>query len=299
MKTFHQVMRSSNVLDDNQRQGDISMTTARKFRLGSRIQRRGQRALLQTSLLLPIFACLALSGCGSSSVKPQVGAITVTDVNGKVQPAITSLTVGTGTYLDVTLTNDKQLLGANWNVNCGSALPVGTPLPPGQTVDTSCGFFTPVHTASGPVPPYAGNGDGIVTYYTAPAAPPQGGTVTLYASAASDPSQFSTLTLNVGGLPIAVAIVASAPPPFNLAVNGTISLTGVLSNDYTVGGGSLNWVVTCGSNACGSLNTTKTANGVATVYTAPAAVPTPNTVTITATSVTDPSKSSSVTITLM
>lgn len=295
MKGFQNAMRTSG-LNDKQKSGDAAVTTMLRFRMSLPSRRGDRRESAITPLLFSLFACMALYGCGSSSVKPQVGPITVTDVTGAVQPAITSLTVGTGTYLEVTLANDRQLLGANWNVNCGSALPVGTPLPPGQTVDTSCGFFTPVHTASGPVPSFATNGSGILTYYTAPAAPPQGGTVTLYASAASDPSQFSTLTLNVGGLPIAVAIVASMPPPFTIPVNGTISLTGVLSNDYTVGGGSINWTVTCGSSACGSLSTTKTANGAATVYIAPAAVPAPNTVTITATSVTDPSKSSSVTI---
>ncbi len=98
---------------------------------------------------------LAFSGCGATSVKPDVGSITVTDINGVSQPAIKSLTVGGGTYLDVALANDKDLLGADWTVSCGSALPPGTPLPPGQTIDTSCGYFTPIHTASAPVPAYA------------------------------------------------------------------------------------------------------------------------------------------------
>ena len=33
----------------------------------------------------------------------------------------------------MTLTNDSQLLGADWSVYCGSALPPGTVLPPGET----------------------------------------------------------------------------------------------------------------------------------------------------------------------
>ena len=236
--------------------------------------------------------------CGGGSVKPQVGPITVTDVNGSAQPAITSLTVGSGAYFDVTLLNDRSLLGADWSVSCGSALPPGTPLPPGQTTDTSCGYFTPIHTASAPVPAYAQNANGIVTYYTAPAAPPKAGTVTLYASSSADHSQFSALTLVVAGQPVTVAIVASTPPPFTLPAGGTMSFTGTLSNDYTVGGGSITWSLVCQSSGCGSLSATKTTSGTAVTYTAPATVPTGNTVTVTATSVTDPTVSTSVIVTI-
>jgi hypothetical protein len=243
-------------------------------------------------------AFLGLCGCGGTSVKPQVGFITVTDANGVAQSAIKSLTVGSGTYLDVTLTNDKSLLGADWTVSCSSELSPGTPLPTGQTVDTSCGYFTPAHTASAPVPSYAEDADGIVTYYTAPTAPPTSGTVTLYASASGDHSRFSSLTLVIAGKPIAVAIVASTASPFTLAAGGTMSLTGTLSNDYTVGGGSINWDLSCQSSDCGTLSSTKTVTGTAITYTAPAAVPTGNTVTVTATSVTDPTVSDSIIITI-
>jgi hypothetical protein len=148
---------------------------------------------VRTSFLcFSVAVCLGLSGCGSSSVKPGVGPITVTDITGVAQSAIKSLTVGSATYLDVTLTNDTNLLGADWTVSCGSALPPGTPLPPGQTVDTSCGYFTPIHTAScipsstpSCIPSYLTSAAGYVTYYTAPTAPPSSGTVTLYASASA------------------------------------------------------------------------------------------------------------------
>jgi hypothetical protein len=260
---------------------------------------RRPRIVIATGMcFLFALALLNLSGCGGISVKPQVGAITPTDINGAARPAIKSLTVGGGTYFDVTLTNDKSLLGADWTVSCGSALPPGTPLPPGQTIDTSCGTFTPIHTMTAPVPAYAENADGIVTYYTAPAAPPTSGTVTLYASASADHSQFSALTLVIQGQPISVGLVASTPPPFTLAAGGTMSLTGTLSNDYTVGGGSINWSLSCQSSDCGSLSATKTTSGTAVTYTAPAAVPTGNTVTVTATSVTDPTVSNSILITI-
>jgi hypothetical protein len=237
-----------------------------------------------------VVVCLSFSGCGGSSVKPQVGSITVTDMNGVAQSAIKSLTVGSGAYLDVTLTNDKSLLGAE--------LAPGTPLPSGETVDTSCGYFTPAHTASAPVPSYSDNADGIVTYYTAPSTPPTSGTVTLYASSSGDHSRFSSLTLVIQGRPIAVSIVASTAPPFTIAAGGTMSVIGSLSNDYTTGGGSINWSLSCKSSDCGSLSATKTTSGTSITYTAPTAIPTGDTVTVTATSVTDPTVSDSIIITI-
>jgi len=249
-------------------------------------------------------ALLSFSGCANSSIKPQVQSISVTDVNGVAaaqQPSSTAplkLTVGSGTYLDATLTNDTALLGADWSVSCGSALAPGTPLPAGQTIDTSCGYFTPSHTTSAPVPAYAENAAGIVTYYTAPAAPPKAGTVTLYASASGDHSQSSTLSVVIAGEPISVAIVASTAPPFTLSIGETMTFTGTLSNDYTVGGGSIGWSVSCRSSDCGSVSATKTTAGTAITYTAPATVPTGSTVTVTATSVTDPTESNSIIVTI-
>jgi len=256
-------------------------------------------------------ALVSLSGCGSSSIKPQVESIAVTDANGlpsPQQPSATSplkLTVGSGTYLDATLTNDTALLGADWTVSCGNSLPPGTPLPPGQTVDTSCGYFTPIHTAScvpsstpGCAPSYLTSAAGYVTFYTAPAAPPKAGTVTLYASASADHSQFSTLTVVIAGEPISVAIVASTAPPFTLPYGESMTFTGTLSNDYTVGGGSISWSLSCRSSDCGSLSANQTTSGTAITYTAPAIVPTGSTVTVTATSVTDPTESNSVIVTI-
>ena len=156
--------------------------------------RRDVGLLAISSLLLSM---LFLSGCVSSSLPPNIGPITFTDAFGNGQPALTALTAGQGTYMDVTIANDESLLGANWSVTCKSALPPGTPLPPGETEDTSCGVFAPLHTMSAPVPSYATSGAGYVTFYTAPAAPPKGGTVTLYAASTSDPSRHSSVTLTI------------------------------------------------------------------------------------------------------
>lgn len=151
-----------------------------------------------TGMLFLLLICATVCGCGSnSSIKPQVGAISFTDANGNSVASVNALQVGTGVYLDVMIGDDPSLLGANWSVTCSSALAPGTPLPPGETVDESCGFFTPVHTLSAPVPPYATSGSGIVTFYQAPTAQPAAGTVTLYAASTTDPSRYTTLTLSI------------------------------------------------------------------------------------------------------
>ena len=95
--------------------------------------------------------------------------------------------------------------------------------------------------------------------------------------------------------PPSISVAFNPAPPTSLQVNATASLTAVVSNDSANAG--VTWSVTCGSaGACGGVNPTSTASGAATTYTAPAAVPTGNTVKVTATSVTDTTKSASATI---
>lgn len=99
-------------------------------------------ALLAVSIAVLISVSACSSGRSVSNV--QVGSITFTDANGtplKTPPG--SLTAGQGVYVDVMLNNDPQQLGADWSVYCGSAPPLGTPVPPGQTQDETCGIFTP------------------------------------------------------------------------------------------------------------------------------------------------------------
>ncbi len=251
---------------------------------------RGCAALLCAGSIL-------LSGCSTSSTKPQVEGITFTDVDGtalKTPP--TSLTVGQGTYVDVMLTGDPQLLGANWSVLCGSALPPGTPLPPGQTQDESCGTFTPAHTISGPIPSYITNAvtSGYVALYVAPATPPKQGVVTLYASATADASRSSSVTLTIGGEPISVGFAPA--PPSTLQVGASAQFRAALNNDVTNAG--VRWSVICGSSDCGFFGPVETTSGVTTTYVAPATVPAGGTVQVTATSVGDPTKAISATISI-
>ncbi len=256
-------------------------------------------------LAVSAIALVMVSACssGNSVSKVQVGPITFTDANGmplKTSPG--SLTAGQGAYVAVTLTDDPQLLGADWNVYCGSAPPPGTPVPPGQTQDETCGTFTPAHTTScissgtlSCTPSYVTNGAGYVSFYVAPGAPPKQGTVTLYAASTSSPNKFSSISLSIGGNPISVGL--APPPPGTLQAGASTLLRAVLNNDTASAG--VNWMVICGSSDCGSFKPSQTASGVATTYTAPAVAPTGGNVQVTATSVTDPTKTASATISIM
>jgi hypothetical protein len=249
------------------------------------------------SRALLLFAMGAiLSGCGSSSSAIHIGPIAFVDANGnQLGGKHTTLNVGATVYVDAALSGTGSSLGVDWTVNCGSAPPPGTPLPPGETENLSCGWFTPVHTATAPVPDYASSGAGIVTLFTAPSDPPNEGVVTLFAAPTSNHAVYSTVTLTILALPISINFAPA--PPSALPVSGTASLKAVLTNDYASGG--VNWSTACGSAACGSFSAAQTASGVATTYTAPASVPSGGSVQVTATSVTDPTKSVTATITIL
>jgi hypothetical protein len=254
--------------------------------------RRSFFAGYSTSALLAMFCLLASSGCGSNSStsRLKVGPITFTDANGALQTTRKVLAAGESSYMDVNVTNDGQELGADWSVYCGSAPPPGTPIPPGQTQDDSCGTFIPVHTVSGPIPGYVTNPSGYLTLYTAPAAPPKSGTVTLYATATSNRSRVSTVTLMVDAQSISIAF---APvPPATLAPGASTQIKAAVNHDATNSG--VIWSAACGSSDCGSFHPMQTASGIAATYTAPAAAPlSGGAVQITAASAADPNKSAS------
>lgn len=106
----------------------------------------------------------------------------------------------------------------------------------------------------------------------------------------------------VGSITMAVGSSSTVAP------GGVLSLSATVGNDLK--GLGVNWSASCTpinsiavvtsatSTACGSFSPTHTASGAATNYTAPVVVPTNGTVTVTATSVTDPSVSSSITLTI-
>ena len=237
----------------------------------------------------------ALLGCSSArSTSPlAIAPITFTDANGTaLAPAPTTLTAGQSSYVDVQLSGDTQQLGADWSVYCGSALPPGTPLPPGQTQDASCGTFVPAHTLSGPIPGFVTSGAGYVALYTAPGAPPKQGVVTLYAAATANPSKYTSVTLTILGQAISVSFAPA--PPATLAAGASTELRAAINNDATTAG--VAWSVICAAADCGSFQPASTRSGVATTYTAPAETPQGGSVQVVATSVTDPTKATSATV---
>jgi hypothetical protein len=99
-----------------------------------------------------------------------------------------------------------------------------------------------------------------------------------------------------GSKPPSISVSISNPPT-SVAAGATATLTAVVTNDSSADG--VTWTVHCGGSACGSVNPTSSAgNSSNTTFTAPATVPTGNTVTVTATSSADTTKSASVSITI-
>ena len=97
-----------------------------------------------------------------------------------------------------------------------------------------------------------------------------------------------------GTPPIAVTFTTQAPPA--MPIGATASIAALVVNDLS--GGGVNWTVSCASASCGTLSSTSTGSGNPTVYTAPAAVPSPAVVTLTATSITDATRHASAAVTI-
>jgi hypothetical protein len=220
--------------------------------------------LLSLSAVAAIAVCLTSCGGSSSTPPPTPPAISVA-----LSSPPTTLVASVTASLTATVTNDSANAGVKWTVSCtGSA----------------CGSFNPTSTASG-----------VATTYTAPSAVPSPATVTITATSATDATKSATATITITApAPPAISVTLNPQPPTSLVTGATASLTAVVTNDSK----GVNWTVTCGTSPCGSFNPTGTASGAPTTYTAPTAIPTPNTVTVTATSVTDPTKSASATITI-
>src|SRR5262249_50748622 len=98
--------------------------------------------------------------------------------------------------------------------------------------------------------------------------------------------------------PAAVSVTLSLPS-VSIQVGATQAFTATVANDASNKG--VSWTLTgagCSGSTCGPVTPAVTASGVAVMYTAPTAVPSPATVTLTATSVADLTKFASSTITL-
>ena len=104
--------------------------------------------------------------------------------------------------------------------------------------------------------------------------------------------------------------VTSTPPTISVTVTpstanvqagvGTQSFTATVTNDAQNNG--VTWSLSgagCSGTACGTLSASSSASGAASTYTAPAAAPTPPTITLTATSVSDSTRFSAATISIV
>jgi len=131
------------------------------------------------------------------------------------------------------------------------------------------------------------------TTYTAPNAVASNFMVTVTATSVQDPTKSSLVTLTVTPPPPITVTVTSAPPA-NLDVNRPTDIVVHVANDSSNAG--LDWTLTCGGGACGSI-TAHTASDATNTYHAPPAAP-PAPVTIKAASTADPTKSVSIVITI-
>jgi hypothetical protein len=204
----------------------------------------------------------AACGKGSGDAPPSIS------VNISNPP--TSVAIGSTATLTAVVTNDSSGAGVTWTLHCGG---------------TACGAVNPTSSA----------GNSSTTTFAAPAAVPTGNTVTVTATSAADTTKSASASITITATPaISVAI---SNPPTSVSAGASTSLTANVSNDSKAAG--VTWTVACGSSTCGSFTpTTSPGNTATTTYTAPATVPTGNTVIVTATSITDSTKSATATITI-
>ncbi len=208
----------------------------------------------QRCVLLLVCACVisTLVGCGggSSPTTPPPPAISV--ALSTAPPA--SLQASQSAPVAATVTNDSANAGVDW-----SCAPSG-----------ACGSFSAAHTASG-----------TATTYTAPAAVPTGGAVTITAKSTTDSTKFASGTTTI----TAPTVAFNPAAPASLSVKQVSPLTAVVTNDSTKKG--VDW--SCSPvGTCGSFSPTHTASGSATTYTAPAGAVTAR---IKAASTADPTQS--------
>ncbi|HVM74942.1 MAG TPA: hypothetical protein VMT75_04810 [Candidatus Saccharimonadales bacterium] len=219
--------------------------------------------------LISTLAALAILtvGCGGGGSSPNPPAQIA--VSFSPQPP-TSMVVGQSTSLTAVVTNDSAAAGVTWKVTCSSS---------------DCGSFNPSSTP----------GNSGTTSYTAPATVPTNNTVLITATSVTDSTKSAAATITITATPTISVVISN--PPSSLVVSTTSNLSAVVSEDTAAAG--VTWTVTCGSAQCGSFSASTTpGNSPTTIYTAPAAVPTGNTVTVKATSVTDNTKSATATITI-
>lgn len=212
---------------------------------------------------LALTAALAACGGGGSGTTTST---TPPPISVALAGAPASLLTKATAALTATVTNDSANAGVTWSVTCGS------------TGTGACGTFS--------------NTTATTATYTAPAAIPTGTTVTVTATSVSDTTKSASVKITI----TTTIAVTLGPAPTSLQLSSGAAFTAFVADDSANAG--VTWAVSCGSAACGSFTTAKTASGAPTDFSAPAAVPSGNTVTVSAISVTDATKSASAQITV-
>jgi hypothetical protein len=200
----------------------------------------------------------------TDTTKSAAATVTITAISVALNGAPTSLATNAAVALTAAATNDPKNAGVSWSVTCGTA--------------NACGAFSNITSTS--------------ATYTAPITAPSGNTVTVTATSVTDPTKSASATITV----ITTIDVTLGPAPTSMQVSSGAAFTAFVANDSANAG--VTWTANCASAACGSLTTAKSSNGVATDFSAPAAIPSGATVIITAASVTDPTKSASAKVTI-
>jgi hypothetical protein len=192
-------------------------------------------------------------------------------------PQTIALGVNGTAPLSATVSSDPTAAGVLWSLSCGSAAA-------GACGSLQSGLPNPNQTAS----------TGQITY-TAPAAIPPGGVVTITAASVADPTKSKQAMATIAPISIGVLTPTVTVPILTIA-----NLTATVSFDASNKG--VTWgAPTCaatGAGACGTLSTTHTASGGSVIYSAPTSIPTGATVTVVASATANPSATAPVTITI-
>ena len=218
---------------------------------------RSAAVLTEVSLLAISIALLGCGGNNSSSTPPPPPTVTVS-----VSPSSMNVLLGDTQQFTATVSGSSNTL-VNWSVNetAGGNSKVGT--------ISSTGL------------------------YTAPADLPSPASVTITAASQASPSSTANASVTVTS-DVKIALSTSLSGRSSVQTNATVQMTATITSaghpDTNV-----TWSINAVTNGNSTLGTITTTNGGAATYTAPAALPTPNTVTVQATSEADPSQSASVT----
>lgn len=162
------------------------------------------------SPVVTISATASATG-GPSSLTASTNVTIVAPISIKIDQGVpnNSIVQGHSAFLAASVTNDLANAGIDWTVTCDS---------PG-----ACGTFSSAHTASG-----------ALTKFTAPSAPPTGGTVTITATSTTDNTKTASETDTVTAAPAPNSLLQGQFVMLLTAknsVNGPYVVGGVITGD--------------------------------------------------------------------